>query len=138
MALRTEAAAHMSDKDKCSEGGKLILVPLGRDTKAYAMIERGDYAFLVRLGLSPNWNLSAKGYPTAGATRATGGRVSVARVLMDAGPGQTVRYRDSNPRNLRRENLELVKGGHALRRDREHLTPESIQRSKKLREVVFL
>jgi hypothetical protein len=52
-------------------------------------------------------------------------------VLVDAGPGQQVKHKDGNPRNLRRGNLELVEGGNAIRRDRALLTPENLRRRKR-------
>lgn len=47
-----------------------------------------------------------------------GGQATVARLIMDAGPGEIVRYRDRNPFNLRVSNLVKVPG-RASRRDRE-------------------
>lgn len=46
--------------------------------------------------------------------------LSVARVLVDAEPGEIVKYRDGNPLNLRLENLVKVKGP-SKRRDRDFI-----------------
>lgn len=114
----------------------VIAIPLGPNgSKGVAHIERDDWMFLLKLGLSPNWYLSPSGHPTVAAHRAKGGRVTVSRVLLDAGPRQTVRFVDGNPRNLRRENLQLCDNGSATRRDRDFLTPENLRRRKKQREA---
>jgi hypothetical protein len=107
------------------------LIPLGRKADQFAEIEQSDFDFLIKLGVSPRWNVDAKGHPTVSASRASGARVTVARVLMDAGPGQMVKHTDGNPRNLRRGNLQLVEGGSAIRRDRALLTPENLRRRKR-------
>lgn len=104
------------------EGDRLIaLVPLGRsDLKAEMW--RDDYDFLVKLGLSPNWssyrNVTGN-YVTASAVDTPSKHVLVARVLMDAGAGQVVRYADGNPLNLRRGNLRLVANGKGKTRARD-------------------
>ena len=41
---------------------------------------------------------------------------TLARIIMDAGRGQVVVYRDANPLNLRRSNLEVVSKAEATRR----------------------
>lgn len=117
-----------------SEAPAVVVVPLGPNgSKGSASIEADDLQFLLKLGLSPTWNLSPNGHVTASAHRAPGGRVTVSRVLLDAGAKQTVRPIDGNPANLTRSNLQLVEGGSAVRRDRDFLTPENLRRKKKKR-----
>ena len=50
----------------------------------------------------------------------------VARVIMDAGKGEGVRYQDSDKLNLRRDNLYLVADAKAIRRDRDFIRPKDI------------
>lgn len=109
----------------------VVAIPLGPSgSKGVASIDAEDFQFLVKLGLSPNWHVSPSGHPTAAAHRAPGGRVTVSRVLLDAGEKQKVRFADGNPCNLQRSNLQLVEGGAARRRDRDYLTPENLRRKK--------
>lgn len=104
-------------------GRKLVGISLGPNSdKGIAIIERDDLDFLIRLGLSLSWSTSPQGSIVTSAHRAAGHKVSVARVLLDAMPGTMIRYRDKNPLNLRKDNLELVKG-YSKRRDRDFLTP---------------
>ncbi len=118
-------------------GSVLIRVPLkgSKGLKGYAEINKDDWDFLGKLGASTAWNLSAYGTVIAGAARAPGRNVRIGRVLLDAGPGQIVRYRDGNPLNLRRSNLYLDKGS-ALGRDRLWLTPTESKRKKKRNEYL--
>ena len=104
------------------EGRVIARVPLGPKSEVFAEILHEDYLFLLKLGVSANWNKLPLGYVTAAAYKASGGHVMVARVLLDAGAGENVSYKDGNRLNLRRENLSLVKTGIGIRRDRDLLT----------------
>jgi hypothetical protein len=109
------------------EGGlRVALVPLGRKgEKGSAIILEDDLAYLESLGLSMRWNRnSGSGVVVAPAGGSTGGSVQVSRVLLDLGPGQNVRYRNGDPTDLRRENLDINPEGYAVRRDRDLLTPK--------------
>src|SRR5690606_15531058 len=59
----------------------------------------------------------------APTSASSGGSVQVARVLLDLGPGQNIHYRNGDPTDLRRDNLEINPEGNAIRRDRDYLTP---------------
>lgn len=111
-----------------AEGGRaLVRVPLGRSGLKFAEIWEDDWEFLRKLGNPVNWNcVGDKGHVTVCAPKASGNHIAVGRVLLNAGPGQTVRFLDGNPLNLRRENLRLIKGGWACRRDRDYLKEEVI------------
>jgi hypothetical protein len=87
-----------------------------------AVLYLDDFDMMLALGLSPHWQRSPSGYVVAAAHLASGSHVGVARVMLDAGPGEIVRFLDRNPLNLRSENLKLVPGW-ATRRDRDWLTP---------------
>jgi hypothetical protein len=90
----------------------------------YAVLDFEDMEFLQELGLSLRWSkLPRLGYLTCPAYYAPGSRVSPARVLMNAGPKQVVRYRNGDVTDLRKANLFVEEGGSAKRRDREHLRP---------------
>lgn len=107
------------------EGRAFVRVPIGRSGERFAEIWADDWEFLRRLGTPGNWNCAGdKGHVTVCAPRASGNHIAVGRILLNAGPGETVRYRDRNPLNLKRENLQLVKGGWSCRRDRDYLKQE--------------
>src|SRR5258705_12006989 len=89
------------------DGKEIVRVKLGRFGEEYATIERQDYYYLLSLGVSANWFRSVPmGYVHTSNIKAPGKQLSVARVLLDCGPQETIRY--INPRNksdLRRKNL---------------------------------
>lgn len=78
--------------------------------------------------VSPYWFL-ARNSGTSSYVRAipcgVGGgatHVTIARVLLNAGAGQKVCYRDRDPLNLRNDNLHVDKG-YARRRDADIMPP---------------
>ena len=109
------------------QGGQCVaVVPLGRNgEKGTAVILDDDLALLESLGLSMRWNRNrSSGVVVAPAGGSSGGSVQVSRVLLDLGPGENVRYRNGDPTDLRRQNLETNPEGYAVRRDRDFLTPK--------------
>lgn len=110
-------------------GRHLALVPLGRfGSKGYAVIEADDLNMVEALGLSLAWNRNQlTGTVFAPAVKASGGNVQVARVLLDLGEGQIVKYLSGDPTDLRRQNLSVV-DGNAIRKDRDFLTPKAERR----------
>ncbi|WP_296201619.1 hypothetical protein [uncultured Hyphomicrobium sp.] len=116
--------------EQVQEGGRLVAkVQLGRDPSLKAEIYQDDLEFLEKLGLSLNWTalkMSGAIYVTANAKNTAGGKVLVARVLLDAGPGQMIRYADKNPLNLRRENLRIVTSAKAIQRARDSIRTTTI------------
>lgn len=109
------------------EGGrKVAFVPLGRSgAKGSAVIYEADLLLLQELGLSLSWNRNpTSGVVVAPAKLASGDRIQVARVLLDLGAGQNVRYLNGDPTDLRRSNLEVNQEGWAIRRDRDFITPK--------------
>ena len=114
------------------EGGhQVALVPLGREgEKGVAIVDEDDLTMLDSLGLSMKWNRNhGTGVVIAPARRSSGSNVQVARVIVDAGPGENVHYRNGDPTDLRRENIEINRFGYAVRRDRDFLTPKERRRS---------
>lgn len=83
----------------------------------------------MRLGVSPNWFLNKDGTGNYGYVRAhvpvgfgwTGPLMMLARMIVPPrSRGQLIRYRDGNPLNLRRDNLEVVRRATGAKA-REHL-----------------
>src|SRR5690606_24610858 len=93
---------------------------LGRATCEVALADghrlatRAAAAFLALMeaGLTRNWYLNGNALTryVRAAVNARGNGVGVARLIMRAGPGQIVKYRDGNVTNLCRENLWVTKG----------------------------
>ena len=113
------------------EGARVVArVSLGRDPVLKAEILKEDLDFLIKLGVSSNWTalkVNGQCYVSANASNnPPSNKVLVSRALLDAGPGQIVKYVDGNPLNLRRENLRLVSGKGAIKRARDFLRPTHI------------
>lgn len=111
------------------DGKEIAYVTLGGKHGIRAELYKEDFDFLVKLGLSPNWACYQGGqgfYVTAAAKDTPSNRVLVARVLMDAAAGQIVRYRDSNPLNLRKDNLVLVAHAGPKSRARDHVRSKNL------------
>ncbi len=95
-------------------GPGVVHVPLANANEP-AIIDSDAFDKLTAAGVSLCWTLNTAGdrqhrYVRAPASGVTGGLVTVARIVMDAGPGQIVRYRDGDPLNLTRSNLYLTSG----------------------------
>lgn len=80
----------------------------------HVVLDAEAYDALMEAGVSRHWALNSNGqgkcYVKAGT--ANNNRV-VARLITKAAAGEQVEYLDSNPLNLRRSNLRVVRGGHA-------------------------
>lgn len=110
---------------------RVALVPLGpHGRKGVAIVDGEDLSLLDSLGLSMRWNRHAgTGIVIAPAGNSSGNSVQVSRVILDCGTGENVRYRNGDPTDLRRQNLEINPEGYAIRRDRDFLTPKATKRS---------
>lgn len=86
------------------DGTALVRVPVGTQD-ATCTIERADYDFLIKNGLSPHWGVSNGKYVSA---IKNGKREYVARLMCMTSGGQSIRYKDGNPFNLRRSNLQVM------------------------------
>jgi hypothetical protein len=97
-------------------GGAIVRVPLGNRRGVYAILDRADWDAWIKAGRSRTFFLNDNGQGGAYVRfrdTGTAGRVaSVARTLVNPGPGKIVRYRDGQPLNLTRQNL-VVTDGHA-------------------------
>lgn len=101
-----------------TDGAPIAVIPLANGGTAKMLA--ADWQKWSRLGLPTRWTLNPTGhgraYVRAARTRASGCLITPARVLLDAGRAQIVRYRDGDTSNLRRDNLYLA-SGPAKRRD---------------------
>jgi hypothetical protein len=113
------------------DGREVYVIPLGRyGHKGHCWIYKEDFDLLISFGVSEAWNFQNKQVTVPSAK--AGGSVPIARLLLDAKPGQVVKFKDYNGRNLRGDNLELIPG-RSTRRDRELLTPQKRQRARLVR-----
>lgn len=98
-----------------ADGQRLAHIALA-NTDLWATLYAEDYQRLMDSGFSPHWQYAKDGrgnaYATLSAYTSQGVDclVSVARLIAQAKAGQSVRYVDDNPLNLRTENLKLTKG----------------------------
>jgi hypothetical protein len=125
LSVRPERSVHIHSCPRT----RRELITVSVSNRFETTLYRDDYAVLLALGLSPSWFIWRSGYVATPAPYSPNGHVNVARVLLDAGEGEVVRYVDSDKLNLRRENL-LIEPGFALRRDRAALTPAHKSRRK--------
>ena len=84
---------------------KLVRVPLA-NSKWQAVLYETDFKDLVDLGISPKWRL----YHKQVVVRNNGKNIAIARLIRRAGVKQVVISIDSDPCNLRKENLVLSSG----------------------------
>lgn len=102
-----------------AEGGKLLCyVPLNADGRRSAVIWKDDFDFLLTLGVKDSWFTTGKAdrYVVCKIPGRKGRNIQVSRLMLNAGAGQVVRYRDGDSYNLRRENLYLDCGGTSTKR----------------------
>ena len=98
------------------DGTEIALVPVGRREGRTAEIRADDLSELERQGVSRFWyfkTANGNGYVNAHDPDHLGGNRTIARLLTNAGKGQSVKYRDGNRLNLRRSNFYLVESGNA-------------------------
>lgn len=82
-------------------------VPLGRSGSKTAVLYKDDLDYLMRLGVGNRWIANPNQNYVLCFGNKPGKRIMVARLLLNAGPGNRVHYKDGNPLNLRRDNLSL-------------------------------
>jgi hypothetical protein len=96
--------------------GEVVRVPIYNRLKEeidFAELYADDLAKLEQLGLGPRWyfnRASGKSYVAATERFHRGRNAQIARLISGAPKGLVVRYRDDDPRNLRRENLYFQTG----------------------------
>lgn len=98
-----------------STGARIVLVPLANSALP-AVLDEEDFDRWAARRYSTAWTRTidreGRDYVVAAHahSEATGGLITVARVIADAGRGKRVKYRDGNRLNLRRNNLYLEDG----------------------------
>jgi hypothetical protein len=123
-----------TDKD----GNQVASVFLGLYQKQHCLMYYEDYEAIITLGVSPNWCCTQRGNVVA-YNSIDMRPLGIARILLDAGPGEAVRYRDGNPLNLRRENLYLAEDTKAKSRDRDRINPrQSAKQDRKQLDLELL
>ena len=96
-----------------------VQVPLANHSEP-AILDRADFDRLKVLGITDQYTLngSPRGqYVRCHLPNRSDGLVSVARLIIEAGRGHQVKYRDGNRLNLRKGNLYIV-AGHGRGRER--------------------
>src|SRR5216684_9358646 len=98
---------HQLDNQPLTVTTPNVLVPVDdRTPQTCAIINQKDYDTLMDLGISEIWRLDKDGRVTVWASKAKR-HLPVARLIMNAGPGEGVYHRDRDRFNLRRTNLVL-------------------------------
>jgi hypothetical protein len=105
-----------------SAGRAAVRVELTNAPGQQAVVDADDFAALVAQGYSRSWYVNRSGtgqtYVRLSSRKWLGNNETVARLIVGAGKGQVVKYRDGDPLNLRRRNLVLKRGrakGKSLR-----------------------
>ena len=95
-------------------GNPIVRVPMDRKGDRWATLDAEDFDRIVAEGVSMSWHCNDNGagqsYVKAYAPEASGGLVSVPRIVMRAGPKEVVRYVTRDRLDLRRGNLTIAKG----------------------------
>ncbi|MBO0904668.1 hypothetical protein [Jiella sonneratiae] len=102
------------------QGTPIARVPVDARGDKWATLDARDFDRIIADGLSLTWHLNSDGkrrsYVKAHSRTASGGLVTVARVIMGAGPGEIVAYLTGDRLDLRQRNL-IVERGKAKRTD---------------------
>jgi hypothetical protein len=120
--LQTEQriVKHLFDKN----GERVVHVPLDDEAGRHAILYEVDFEDLIDLGLSPIWRLKhdRKRDRVVVWNRATKQDTAIARLIAQAGPGQSVAHANGDPLDLRARNL--VTGlGKGTRKDLDDIRP---------------
>jgi hypothetical protein len=104
------------------DGQQVVLVRLANFDVAVRVLT-SDFEALLAANISTQWTLNRNsvdgiGYVRAPSSEVTRQLVTVARLIMRAGPGEVVRYHSGDRTDLRRANLYLG-GGKAKGRERD-------------------
>lgn len=116
------------DPIRCRDdsGREIVKVATDAEGRRWATLYADDFDRLAMMGLSRTWFFNHSGggywYVKAHAPSASGSLVSVARLILEMGPKEVVRYLNGDHLDLRRENLG-VRSGWAKRTDAEICGP---------------
>ncbi|MCX5518077.1 hypothetical protein OSH10_06490 [Kaistia defluvii] len=101
-------------------GMAALKVPLDNHGRSHAIVEPHAYQRVLDSGLTGMWFTNSNGHGRRYVRTATAGSrgtlTLIARVIMDAGPGEVIRYANGDSLDLRVMNL-LSMRGRAKRRD---------------------
>jgi hypothetical protein len=111
------------------DGQELLRIPLNGSDR-HAVISQDDFDMLMILGVSPIWSLIGEGITTRNQMKT----LSVSRLLKDAGKNEHVKFLDSDPTNLRQDNM-IITNGSSKYRTREQFVPEFPRRRYQLKHV---
>ena len=104
---------HILSNEGIDFGNHLVLVPVDNsDNPQYAIVDVNDFYRLVDNRCTKYWKLDKQGNVILWGSK---GRrpCLVKRLIMNAGPGQAVNFKDGNKQNLRRYNLEIADHANA-------------------------
>src|SRR5258706_8006466 len=116
---------HVLDNNLSELARKIALVPLD-DTinPLHATIYEESFWELMSHGCSDYWYLNKDKVPAL-YTSLLGSPVSIPRLIMKAGPGIAVRFRDHDKTNLRISNLYTSELPSAKRREWDYIVPNT-------------
>jgi len=101
-------------------GRAALKVPLDNHGRTHAIVEPHAYQRVLDSGLTGMWFTNSNGHGRRYVRTVTAGSrgtlTLIARVIMDAGPGEVIRYANGDSLDLRAMNL-VSRRGRAKRRD---------------------
>jgi hypothetical protein len=108
----------------------IVLVPLkDGDNPPYAILNQADWDTLMDLYCSEIWNINSDGNVCLWASIAKR-QVTVARLIMDAGPGEQIYHKNRNKLDLRKTNLVFHTSDRASRRERDFIKERQVDLSR--------
>ena len=129
---------HRLDNHPITIGTPIVLVPLkDGDNPPYAILNQSDWDTLMDIGCTEIWNINKDGNVALWAAKAKS-NVAVARLIMDAGPGEGVYHKDHNKLNLRKPNLVFHTSTRASRKEREFIKPQDRDFSRTIHSWEYL
>lgn len=107
---KTRAPIYSQDRD----GRNIVLVPLASHPTPAKLLKE-DFERLIDAGLGLAWVFNSNGrggqhYVKASAPGVRGNLLTISRLIVGAGAGRRVQYRDGNRLNLRSDNLFISEG----------------------------
>jgi hypothetical protein len=106
MATRLQRTIiHRLDNEPLTLCTPIVLVPLkDGDNPPYAILNQTDWDTLMDIGCSEIWHINKDGNVALWAAKAHV-CVAVSRLIMDAGPGESIYHKNRDKLNLRKTNL---------------------------------
>src|SRR5258708_4416245 len=121
------AVFHLHDDD----GTQLVKVSL-KESPNFVTLNENDFHELLSLGIRPDWTYNFHSrYVVVVRPNSWKNAIPVARIIMDAGRGESVKYLNNNTLDLRRKNL-IIAPGSAQRRARDFLDSDIFDQKKEI------